>query len=148
MVKGASALRADEVEALARYHADHEDRGAFSEVLDTLVAEPRYEFHPLGVRLEGRERVRRYYERVRRHYAPRVHSATLLELTASASAAMLEYALELDLAGQRAQERLVVVLPVREGRFAGERIHSSETVLRLLLGEMLEEATPVPPIRS
>ena len=113
--------------------------------METLVVEPVYEFHPLGVQLRGRPAVLRYYERVQREYSPLVEASTLLELFAGPAGAVLEYAIHLRVDRERWDERLVATMPIQGKHFAGERIHSSERVLRLLLGEMLDEAQPIPP---
>jgi hypothetical protein len=139
-----SELSATEVEELARTHAYHEDRGEFEPVLRTLIPEAAYQFCPLGVQLEGVDAVLRYYQRVERHYSPLVEQSRLEVIAASESAAVIEYALQLRLDGGLVDDHLVVVLPVRGRLFAGERIFSSERVLRLLLGEMIDETRPIP----
>lgn len=113
--------------------------------METLVDDPIYEFHPLGVQLRGKSAVLRYYERVRRHYSPLVENAELIELFADTAGAVLEYAIRLRVDAETRDERLVATLPVRGDLFGGERIHSSDAVLRALLGEMLAEAQPIPP---
>ena len=144
MQESRSKLSATEVEELARTHAYHEDRGEFEPVLRTLVSDAVYQFCPIGVQLEGVDAILRYYQRVERHYSPRVEQARLELLVASASAAVIEYALQLQLDGRFVDDRLIVVLPVRGQLFEGERIYSSERVLRLLLGEMIDETHPMP----
>jgi hypothetical protein len=139
----ANLLSAEEVEELARTHAEYEDGGDIDALMGTLVEDPVYEYHPLRVQLRGASAVRRYYERVRREYTPLVKDATLVELIAGPSAAVIEYAIRLDLDGGLVHDRLVAVMPVQGHRFGGERIYSSERVLRLLLGEMQDEAEPI-----
>jgi hypothetical protein len=139
-----SELSATEVEELAQTHAYHEDRGEFEPLLRTLTSDAVYQFCPLGVQLEGVDAVLRYYERVERHYSPLVEQSRVEMFVASESAAAIEYALQLRLDGGRVDDRLVVVLPVRGRLFSGERIYSSERVLRLLLGEMIDETRPIP----
>ena len=144
MQNSRSELSATEVEELARTHAYHEDRGEFEPVLRTLIPEAAYQFCSLGVQLEGVDVVLRYYQRVERHYSPLVEQSRLEVIAASESAAVIEYALQLRLDGELFDDHLVVVLPVRGRLFAGERIYSSERVLRLLLGEMIDETRPIP----
>ena len=139
----ANLLSSEEVEELARTHAEYEDGGDIDALMGTLVEDPVYEYHPLRVQLRGVSAVRRYYERVRREYAPLVKDATLVELIAGPSAAVIEYAIRLDLDGERVHDRMVTIMPVQGHRFGGERIYSSPRVLRLLLGEMLGEASPI-----
>ncbi|MBJ18018.1 MAG: hypothetical protein GY910_28685 [bacterium] len=137
---------AQEVDALARAHADCEERGEFSDLMATLVEDPLYEFHPLGVQIKGAEAILRYYERVRRDYNPQVVSSALVDLIAGNSAAVLEYAIRLRIDQEIVDERLIAIMPVVGNLFGGERIYSSDRVLRRLLGEMLEEVKPIPPL--
>ena len=44
--------------------------------------------------------------------------------------------------------RLIAVMPVVGNLFGGERIYSSEGVLRLLLGDMIGETEPIPPLTT
>ena len=141
-------LSADDVDALARVHADREERGDFSQLMLTLVDEPVYEYHPLGVQLRGADAIVRYYERVRSKYNPYVEASALVGLIAGSSGAVLEYAIRLRIDGQLVDERLIAVMPVARNLFGGERIYSSERVLRLLLGEMISEAEPIPPLST
>jgi len=138
-------LTANEVAELARAHADHEGRGEFGPVMATLVDDPIYEFHPLDVQLRGKSAVLRYYQRVRRDYSPHVENAELIGLFADTAGAVLEYAVRVRIDAETRDERLVASMPVHGDRFGGERIHSSDALLRLLLGEMLAEAQPIPP---
>ncbi len=141
-------LSADDVNALARAHASWEDRGDFDSLMTTLVDEPVYEFHPLGVQLRGVDSITRYYERVRSQYNPTVEASALVNLIAGTSGAVLEYAIRLRIDEEIVDERLIAVMPVAGDVFVGERIHSSERVLRLLLGEMITETEPIPPLTT
>ncbi len=141
-------LSADDVDALARAHADWEDRADFPLLMTTLVDEPVYEYHPLGVQLRGADLIARYYERVRSKYNPCVEASALVDLIAGTSGAVLEYAIRLRIDEELVDERLIAVMPVAGDRFGGERIYSSERVLRLLLGEMIRETEPIPPLTT
>ncbi len=141
-------LSVDDVDALSRAHARWEDRGDFDSLMTTLVDEPVYEFHPLGVQLRGVGSIVRYYERVRSEYNPTIEASALLGLIAGTSGAVLEYAIRLRIGAAIVDERLVAVMPVVGDAFGGERIHSSERVLRLLLGEMIDETEPIPPLTT
>ena len=46
---------------LARRHAKLEEDRDLDPLMETLVDEPHYEFHPVGLRMTGGDRVRRYY---------------------------------------------------------------------------------------
>ncbi len=141
-------LSADDVDVLARSHADWEERGDFQQLMSTLVDEPVYEYYPLGVQLRGADAILRYYERVRSKYNPYVEASALVGLIAGASGAVLEYAIRLRIDEELVDERLIAVMPVARDLFGGERIYSSERVLRLLLGEMISETEPIPPLST
>jgi len=141
-------LSAEDVDALARSHADWEERGDFQKLMSTLVEEPVYEYHPLGIQLQGPDAILRYYERVRTQYNPYIEASALVGLIAGTSGAVLEYAIRLRIGEQLVNDRLVAVMPVAHDLFGGERIYSSERVLRLLLGEMISEAEPIPPLSA
>jgi len=137
-------LSSDDVEALARSHADLEERGDFERLMSTLVARPVYEYHPLGVQLRGADAILRYYQRVRARYNPYIEDSELVELIAGTSGAVLEYAIRLRINEVTVDDRLIAVMPVKHNLFTGERIYSSERVLRLLLGEMIDEVEEIP----
>ena len=143
-----TVLSANDVESLARAHADWEDRGDFPLLMTTLVDDPVYEYHPLGVQLRGADPIIRYYERVRSQYNPCVEASALVDLIAGTSGAVLEYAVRLRIDEELVDERLIAVMPVVGELFGGERIFSSERVLRLLLGEMISETQPIPPLTT
>ena len=105
-------LSADDVDALARSHADREERGDFHELMSTLVEEPVYEYHPLGIQLQGPDAILRYYERVRTQYNPYIEASALVGLIAGTSGAVLEYAIRLRIGEQLVNDRLVAVMPV------------------------------------
>ena len=62
MSKSASNWNAAAMRELGMRHAQLEAEGKLDLVMDTLVADPVYEFWPIGLRMRGRDRVRRYYE--------------------------------------------------------------------------------------
>ncbi len=67
----------------------------------------------------------------------------VVDLITGTSGAVLEYAVRLRIDEELVDERLIAVMPVAGDLFGGERIYSSERVLRLLLGEMIRETEPI-----
>ena len=122
--------------------------GSLAACSGTIGDEPGYEYHPLGVQLRGADAIFRYYERVRSKYNPYVEASALVGLIAGSSGAVLEYAIRLRIDGELVDERLIAVMPVARNLFGGERIYSSERVLRLLLGEMISETEPIPSLST
>ena len=61
MATKSSDWTAQRMYELGTRHAELEARGKLDELMATLVEDPVYEFHPAGLRMTGRDRVRRYY---------------------------------------------------------------------------------------
>ena len=103
----------------------------------TVVETPVYECHPAGVRLEGREQVRRYYEHLLTHFVPSTRGVTLIEEWVSASSIAQEYEITVEVEGALEAHRVIGILFAEGELLGGERIYSSEHCARLMLGEAL-----------
>ncbi len=79
----ASIWTAADMHALGTRHAELEAQGDLEGTLATLVEDPSYEFWPAGLRMAGREQVRRYYEHLFGHFIPRTRSYELISEWAS-----------------------------------------------------------------
>ena len=117
----------------ARLEADCDLDGTMA----TVVENPVYEFHPAGVRLEGREQVRRYYEHLLTHFVPSTRGVTLIEEWVSASSIAQEYEITVEVEGALEAHRVIGILFAEGELLGGERIYSSERCARLMLGEAL-----------
>ena len=117
----------------AKLEADCDIEGTMA----TVVENPVYEFHPAGVRLEGREQVRRYYEHLLTHFIPKTRGVTLTEEWVSAASIAQEYEITLEIEGGLETHRVIGILFAEGELLGGERIHSSERCARLMLGEAL-----------
>ncbi len=71
---------ADDMYALGTHHAKVEAQGDLEATMATLVGDPVYEFLPLGLRMSGRENVRRYYEHLLGKFVPHSRRYELIEL--------------------------------------------------------------------
>ena len=142
-----SGWTAADMLALARLHADLEGRRELDPLMDTLVAEPVYEFHPLGLRMAGGERVRRYYRQFFDDFMEKIVGYELLEEWANPTSVGQEYDITIEVDGKRETHRVLGILYVQhdsEGsRLGGERIYGSERLVRLFAGELFDELTPL-----
>ena len=122
---------------LGTKHAKLEADCDLDGTMATVVENPVYEFHPAGVRLEGREQVRRYYEHLLTHFVPSTRGVTLIEEWVSASSIAQEYEITVEVEGALEAHRVIGILFAEGELLGGERIYSSERGARLMLGEAL-----------
>lgn len=128
---------------LGNRHAWVEAEKRLDELMDTLVAEPVYDFVIQGLRLRGGERMRRYYQQFFEDYAPRVIEGELLTQWADESAVVREDALEIRGPEGPERQRVISVLFAEGDRLGGERIYASDRVVRMMAGEMFGELEPI-----
>ena len=122
---------------LGTKHAKLEADCDLDGTMATVVENPVYEFHPAGVRLEGREQVRRYYEHLLTLFVPSTRGVTLIEEWVSASSIAQEYEITVEAEGALEAHRVIGILFAEGELLGGERIYSSERCARLMLGEAL-----------
>ncbi len=128
---------------LGHRHAQLETERRLDPLMDTLVAEPVYEFHPLGMGLSGGERVRRYYAQFFERFMTRIVGYELLDEWANERSVVQEYDIELDVDGTKETHRVVGILFAEGDRLGGERVYGSERIVRLMLGDLFDELEPL-----
>ncbi len=130
---------------LGRRHADLEARRELEPLMATLVADPVYEFHPLGLRLSGRERVQRYYRQFFDDFMQRIAGYELLEEWANKTSVAQEYDIAVTVNGRPETHRVVGILYVAPGTglLGGERIYAGEATVRLFTGPIFGELEPL-----
>jgi hypothetical protein len=132
---------AQQTHAVATRHAELEARGDLEGTMATLIETPRYEFHPLGLRMTTTEQVRRYYEHLLGHFVPMTRGYELLEEWVNETSLAQEYSITLGTPEGEETHRVIGVLFVDEaskatgGLLGGERIFASERCTRLMVGD-------------
>ncbi|MEU9129907.1 hypothetical protein AB0D08_17665 [Kitasatospora sp. NPDC048540] len=127
-------MSADDMRELVRLHSDRETALDLEGTLATLVGRPVYEFHPARLRLEGREKVERFYREHFDNFFPLIESHTPVGECWDAQSACMEYDLRLKPPYDSKVYRIMVVL-TREGRLLkGERFYVDEELARLMAG--------------
>jgi hypothetical protein len=123
---------------LGRLHADLEARCDITGTLATMVENPVYEFFPEGLRMEGADKVRRYYENLLNIFVPNTE-ASLIDEWVSERAVAQEYEIVVDPKGAAEAHRVIGILYLAEGTelLGGERVYASEKCARLMLGDDL-----------
>lgn len=127
-------MSTDEMRELVKNHSDCETNVDLQGTLNTLVEHPVYEFHPARLRLEGREKVERFYREHFDRFFPLIESHVPVGECWDSRSACLEYDLRLKAPHDSQVYRIMVVL-TREGNLlTGERFYVGEELARLMAG--------------
>jgi len=133
----------DDMLALGKRHAELEARCDLDGLMKTLVADPVYEFHPVGLGMSGGECVRRYYTELFTSFIPATTGYTLLDEWVNESAVVQEYEIELEISGKPESHRVIGIL-VRSGELlGGERVYASERCIQLMTGKLFDDLEPL-----
>lgn len=129
-----------DVLAAARAHAAAEAANDMDATLATLVDDPVFEFHPLGLTLQGGELIETFYRTQYGKFSARVTNFAVHGEWANENTAIQEYSVwvtEDD--GSTSEYRVISMSPVEEsGKMGGERLYCAEGFVRALLGDLFE----------
>ena len=128
---------------LGERHARVEAERQLEPLMATLVAEPVYEFHTLGLCLRGGANVRRYYRQFFEDYMSRIVGGERLGSWVDERAFVLESAIRVRADGGTEVHRVLSILYAEGERLGGERIYAGERVIRAMAGRMFDELEPV-----
>jgi hypothetical protein len=132
-----------EMLALGRRHAEAEARCDLEATMATLVADPHYEFWPVGLGMRGRAPVRRYYEHLMGSFIPSTRGYTLLAEWVSETSVAQEYEIRVEVDGAVEAHRVVGILFAEGELLGGERVYAGERCMRLMVGALFDELTPI-----
>ena len=134
---------AESMYALGIRHATAEAEGDLDATMATLVAEPVYEFWPMGKKMVGTDAVRRYYEHLVSDFMPAQIGYEMIAETVSPEALSQEYVIEIHGEdGKPETHRVLGVLYAAKdgsGLMGGERIWGSDAFLRRMIGPIWDE---------
>lgn len=128
---------------LGTRHARLEAEGKLDLVMDTLVADPVYEFWPVGLRMRGRDQVRRYYEHLIGTFYGEQKSYRLIEEWLSERSLTQEYEMVVRFDGGDETHRVIGILFAQDGLLGGERVWGSKAVLKKMIGPVWDELEPI-----
>ena len=132
---------------LGHLHADLEARRELDSLMATMIQEPCYEFHPLGLGMRGGERVRRYYEQFFARFMQTIVDTVLIDEWANERAVVQEYDITVEVEGSRETHRVVGLLFAEESAdgtlLGGERVYASERCVRQIAGAIFAEFEPL-----
>ena len=130
--------------AVAHAHAAAEASGDLTTTLATLNDDPVYEFQPVGRVFRGKDIARRYYEHFFGHFSPLTESFEIRGEWSTPEGLGQEYTVWLRLPdGTRERHEIIGILLFGTSSLAGERVYASERLLRLMLGPIYDETTPL-----
>ena len=129
---------------VALRHVAAEDKGDLEGTLATFEENAAFELYPCGLRLAGRERIRRYYEHFfassrRRCSRYVVHGHALGE-----TAMTIEITVTVDYEDGSARDfRTLTVFPYGTTALRGERIYADTEFFRVIFGPLFAEMEPL-----
>ena len=132
---------------LGHRHAALEAEKKLEPLMETMVDEPVYEFHPLGRMMRGGERVRRYYTQFIANFMQTIVGYELLDEWANEHSVVQEYDITVDVGDGPETHRVVGVLfadAANPALLGGERIYGGERICRMMLGELFDELEALP----
>jgi len=138
-----SQIGVERMRALVQTHADLEAKLDVEGVLGTLVDQPRYEFHPARLKIEGRENVREFYQEHFAKFFPLITSHKVVSESWNPDSAYLEYDLFLKSRPQKPY-RIMVVLRAKDSRLLGEEFFMEDELLKLMAGDSFSKFVVIP----
>lgn len=143
MQKSASNWNAAAMRELGMRHAQLEAEGKLDLVMDTLIADPVYEFWPIGLRMRGRDQVRRYYEHLISTFYGEQKSYRLIEEWLSERSLAQEYEMVVQFDTGIEAHHVIGILFAEHGLLGGERIWGSKAILKKMVGPVWDELVPI-----
>jgi len=129
---------------VALAHSTAEAEGDLDATMATLEDETVYELQPVGLKLVGRDRARRYYEWFFEKFAPRIERYEMRGEWINDIGVNQEYTLWVhDDDGTSKRFEIIGILVFGDTKLTGERLYASEELYRMMVGPVYDEAVPV-----
>ena len=133
----------DRLVAAALRHAEAEGKFDLPGTLETLEGEPVYELFPVGLKMVGMDKARRYYEHYFAEVAPRIASWALVSEWINETGVLQEYTLIYrHEPGRETAYRILGILTFGDTLLSGERIYADEALLRAMFAPLWDELEP------
>lgn len=128
---------------VALEHSVHELGGNLEGTLATLEADPIYELFPVGLKLTGMDKVRRYYTYFMENVLDKfIDGKVYYESRGLPGHAKESFLTWRDKDGQVRRTQMMTILVYGETKLRGERIYADEDFLRFLFGPLWAEMEP------
>lgn len=133
-------MTVDEMRKLVQKHSDLESNLDLEGVLETLVENPTYEFHPARLRLEGKENIRQFYRDHFDSFFPLIKSYVMVNQCWDTHSACMEYDLYLKEPHDPSRAyRIMVVLSEENSLLKGERFYVENELAELMAGSSFDK---------
>lgn len=125
----------DNLVELAQRRYEVVSKGDIDAIMALLCDDPVFELYPIGLKLAGKENVRRYYHHFCETVTPQLEATPVGSPFLSSSA----IGFEMDMVRQgansvREEFRVLALMNAEGGKFTGERLYASEGLFRLMFG--------------
>jgi len=137
--KNAPTWTAADMHELGTRHGRLEAEGELDLVMETLVAEPVFEFWPVGLRMRGRDQVRRFYAHLVGTFYGEQRSYRLIEEWLSERSLAQEFEMVVQFENGLETHRVIGILFAQDGLLGGERIWGSKALLEKMVGPVWRE---------
>ncbi len=128
---------------VALRHSTAEANFDIAGTLGTLEGEPVYELFPVGLKMVGMDRARRYYEHYFAQVAPRIVSFRLIGRWINEQGLNEEYSVVHQADGEAPRAyRILGILTFGEHLLSGERIYADEHLLKIMFAPVWDELVP------
>src|SRR5690348_3931196 len=112
---------------IALQHSAAEGAGDMDGTMGTLEANPVYDFYPMGRRMTGTDRVRRYYEHFFAEVQPRIAGFEMIAEWIGDAGVNQEYTVRYRFDdGTVKPFRILGILTFGQTKMSGERLYASE----------------------
>lgn len=129
---------------VALQHSGAEGAGDMAGTMKTLEANPVYDFYPMGRRMTGTERVRRYYEHFFAEVQPRIAGFEMIAEWIGDAGVNQEYTVRYRFDDGRVKSfRILGILTFGETKLSGERLYADEEFFRILIGPVWSETDAI-----
>jgi hypothetical protein len=133
----------EDMAELGTRHSTLEAEGQLEPLLATLVDDPVYEFHPIGLRMQGGPTVKRFYTQFCERFLPLRAGFELIDEWVNEDSVAQEYDVHLRVDGVVETHRVLGVLYRSGELLGGERVFASVRFIQLMTGELFDELEPI-----
>jgi hypothetical protein len=124
-------------------HAEAEGAFDMAGTLATLEEQPVYDLMPIGLRMVGMDRARRYYAHYFANVAPRIVHFALIAEWVSEHGVCQEYDVTYRHDAGPRTHRILGILTFGTTLMSGERIYADEEMLRIMFAPVWDELEPI-----
>ncbi len=127
-------------------HSQAEGANDMAGTMATLESEPVYDLYPVGLRMVGGDRTRRYYEHFFAEVSPRIAHYSMVSEWIGKDGVNQEYDVTYRYDDGRLKVfRILGILTFGERLMTGERLYADEELLRIMFAPVWDELEPICP---